>query len=381
MKNPPEQQPQPFFKILTSEDGSTATILLYGYIGRWYDLNEDGDFVNVGVTDVEFVKELERLEKTYSDIHIRINSPGGDVFHGNAICSAILRSTAQIHTYVDGVAASMAADIWLCGKRRHMAKNGMLMIHNALAWCVGNAKDMRNTADFLDKISRAICIGTAEGIGMSVDDMWDKYYADYTDHWLNYEDAAADGLVTETDDEYQAAEPPKDINKMTYAELIKHFTQESDPEGPGLLAQVRGAFQRSVQRIGRLGSKFFHQPNSADMNLDEFKKALADGTLKTEDVQAALNELNPPADPPPAAPTAPPAESEVEKLTKLVGKLSEDIAALKAAPGAAPSQPASPATDLPTEGDNAGRKQLDDFNAGLKAAAEKDDTVRFRPGN
>ena len=117
------------------------------------------------------------------------------------------------------------------------------------------------------------------------------------------------------------------------------------------------------------------------MNLDEFKKALADGTLKTEDVQAALNELNPPADPPPAAPTAPPAESEVEKLTKLVGKLSEDIAALKAAPGAAPSQPASPATDLPTEGDNAGRKQLDDFNAGLKEAADKDDTVRFRPGN
>jgi len=139
----------PYFKVVTSQDNGRAEMFLYGYIGKdpWWD----EEMKEESLTDLEFTRALRELEKEHNEIHIRINSPGGSVYHGDPIISAIQASEATIHTYNDGMAASMAADIWLAGDVRHMAKNAKMMIHATGTIAIGTAKDMRAAAEMLDK--------------------------------------------------------------------------------------------------------------------------------------------------------------------------------------------------------------------------------------
>ena len=74
-----------FYKILTTEGATEATIMLYDYIGEYYEWSPETGYTKEGITDLDFVQELNRLDEKHSVIHLRINSPGGDMFHGNAI--------------------------------------------------------------------------------------------------------------------------------------------------------------------------------------------------------------------------------------------------------------------------------------------------------
>lgn len=372
-----------FYKILTDTGGDQATILLYGFIGEVYDFDyEEGRWRMVGVTDVEFVQELNRLAAQFPVINIRINSPGGDMMHGNAICTAILNCTAEVHTWVDGVAASMAADIWLCGKHRHMAKNGMLMIHGALGWAVGHAQDMRECADVLDKFSRSVCIGTAESLGISSEDMWNRFYADYKDHWMTHDEAVAEKLVNDDTEEYSAENLPEDVSKMTHSQLLKHFEKKNDPEAPGLLERISQLYHKTVQRFAGSASKSLTTQSTPEMNFDDFKKSLADGTLDVESVKTHLASIAPaapaPADnPEPATPEEP---EYVKALRTSIDALQKQVADLGAQPGAQKSIPTPPAADPKTDVGDSTPNALESFNKRAAQAAAADDVVRFTPG-
>jgi len=132
-----------YFKVVTTENGGIPEILLYGIIGqeRWWEEDK-----SASITDIEFVKTLRKLEEKHDKINLRINSPGGSMYHGNAIISAIISSKAEITGYNDGLCASMAADIWIACHKREMPDHTILMVHSALGFTLGNAKDHRNSA-------------------------------------------------------------------------------------------------------------------------------------------------------------------------------------------------------------------------------------------
>lgn len=88
---------------------SVSTIYMYGDIG--YE-----------VASGQIAAELAACAEESERIDIRINSNGGDVFSGIAIYNAIRQSNADIRLYVDGVAASMASVIALCGKPVEMSR-------------------------------------------------------------------------------------------------------------------------------------------------------------------------------------------------------------------------------------------------------------------
>ena len=106
-----------------------ATILLYDQIGTTY--NEDGQ-PTYGINgsqiaeQIQYLNEVERVEK----INIRINSIGGNVYEGYSIVSAMLSSKCPCHTYIDGLAASIAGVIAMAGKTCSMYDYGTLMLHN-----------------------------------------------------------------------------------------------------------------------------------------------------------------------------------------------------------------------------------------------------------
>lgn len=392
MKKDAIQPTSRFYKILATEGSDEATILLYNYIGEYYEYDEEADRWKMGgVTDIQFLQELNSLAAKHKIIHIRLNSPGGDFYHGNAIMTAIQSCAAEVHTWNDGVCASMAADIWMCGKQRHMAKNALLMIHPAWSFCIGHASDMRDCADQLDKVSNAAIIATAASTGISEDDMRSRYYADYKDHWLTYADAVTDGLVTVTGEEYTAADVPPEIDNMTYKQLVAHFEKRDNPDGPGLLDRVRSMYEKTIAAFSAKGPKPAHNPpsthNTQDMNLEELKKALADKTIDATAVKTLLESL----EPAPGATTEPaPGAGNDNPLAAAITKLTTDFEALKAElvetqktleeygqkPGASKSTPPMP------DGDPAAGTDQPDvlkaFNETMAKAAVDGD-VKFTP--
>jgi ATP-dependent Clp protease, protease subunit len=206
-----------YFRIVTEEREDSADMYLYGYIGQ--DFWWDEQMKEESLTDLEVVKSIKDLEKKYSRINVRINSPGGSVFHGDPIITALRSSTAEIHTYIDGIAGSMAADIWVIGKVRHMASNSKLMIHSTSSFCWGTAKDMTETAKMLESFDSAAISTFSEATGMAEDEVKERFY-DYRDHWVTAPEAKEMGLIDEIDT-YDTVETVANPEKMSYSELLK----------------------------------------------------------------------------------------------------------------------------------------------------------------
>ena len=59
--------------------------------------------------------------------------------------------SAKVNIYIDALAASIASVIAMSGDTIFMHKNSFLMIHNSWVMTIGNAEELRKTADLLDK--------------------------------------------------------------------------------------------------------------------------------------------------------------------------------------------------------------------------------------
>lgn len=123
--------------------GTSADIYIYEQIGENWWTGE-------GVTAKAFVKDLKALGN--ADINLHINSGGGSVFDASAIYTALKAHKGNVTSYIDGIAASAASWIALAANQVVMADNALFMIHNPFGGAQGNAQDMRDMADILDKI-------------------------------------------------------------------------------------------------------------------------------------------------------------------------------------------------------------------------------------
>ena len=170
-----------FFNIIPG-DGEVA-ILLYGDVG-------DGQCVDSG----RVVAELMALQSQYSKIDVRINSRGGDVFSGIAIYNALRTSKADITVYIDGVAASIAGIIALCGKPLYMSPYAKLMLHSVSGGAWGNASDLRSMAEQMEVLQGDLAKMIAGRCGMDKEEVLAKYF-DEKDHWLNANEALEMKLI------------------------------------------------------------------------------------------------------------------------------------------------------------------------------------------
>lgn len=214
-----------FFNIIAS--GNTATILLYGDIG-------DGVFADVrsGV----ITRELKEAEAAYKSIDVRINSNGGDVYAGIAIFNALRNSKADIRIYVDGIAASMASVIALCGKPVQMSKYARLMLHSVSGGCYGTKDELKEVVQQIESLEGTICEMYAAKTSKSADSIRNTYF-DGKDHYLSADEALTLGFI---DGIYDADPIP----------------EESTPE------QIYQIFNNRLNK----------PQNSIKMNIDELRK-------------------------------------------------------------------------------------------------------------
>ncbi len=131
-----EGREQGWYRI-ANQAGAPTQVNIYDEISWW------------GISAQEFVDDLAKID---GPVEVHINSPGGDAFDGITIYNA-LAARDGVTTVVDGLAASAASVIFMAGATRVASPGSMVMIHDALALCIGNAADMRETAALLDKVS------------------------------------------------------------------------------------------------------------------------------------------------------------------------------------------------------------------------------------
>lgn len=138
------------------ENGANdATIYLYGVIDEYW-----------GVSAQAVATALTSLPQGIETLHVRINSPGGDVFEARAIKTLIEQhSAAKKIAHVDGIAASAASFVMMAADEIEASKGAMIMVHNAWSVCWGNKHDMRTTADLLDKIDETLIADYAKKTG------------------------------------------------------------------------------------------------------------------------------------------------------------------------------------------------------------------------
>lgn len=104
-----------------------------------------------GIGPKEFKASLDSA-KGAKTIKLLVNSPGGSVFDGMAIYNMLSQHRDKLDIEVVGLAASIASIIALSGRSLTMAEGSYFMIHNPLTVMVGNAEELRKTAELLDKM-------------------------------------------------------------------------------------------------------------------------------------------------------------------------------------------------------------------------------------
>lgn len=153
-----------------------------------YLYDEIGGF---GTSAASFTAELS---KARGPVTVHVNSPGGSVFDGLAIMTAITRHPLPVAIEIDGIAASIASVLAMAGRPVRMAANAMLMIHNATTGMHGDAAALRKQADTLEQVQQQLVDVYARKTGMDAERILAMMDAET---WLTAADAHALGFVDE----------------------------------------------------------------------------------------------------------------------------------------------------------------------------------------
>lgn len=184
-----QQQENKFWNFIPAAGNKPPELLLYGAISSQQSWWEDR------VTPGKFNEELAALGDV-SEIIVRINSGGGDVFAANAIFTRLKDCSAKITVKIDGWAASAATIIAMAGDTIKIAKNGVFMIHDPAmtVWDTFTAEEFEKMAEELKVIKQSIVNTYAMKSGRDTQDIEQLMSVET---WWTGEDAVSNGFCDE----------------------------------------------------------------------------------------------------------------------------------------------------------------------------------------
>jgi len=210
---------------------STADLYLYGEVGGF------------GANASEFISALSQLKGAHINLHI--HSPGGSVFEGHAIFNALRGHAGGVTTFVDGIAASMASVIAMAGKPVKMASNGFLMIHNPWATFSGDATEMRQEADVLDKLKEGLVKIYSDKSGQDAETI---RAAMDSETWFDAEEAVAFGFADEIYNGLEAV-AKLDVSRFAKAPALLIKLMNNEPTADAVEPTVETVEAETVEPV------------------------------------------------------------------------------------------------------------------------------------
>lgn len=209
---------RPCFRFTAHAADKLAVLALDEEIGFW------------GTQAKDFRAALDAVDG--HELHVEINSIGGDVFAGlgmyNMLRTWAARDGNTVTTRVTGLAASIASVIALAGDKREMPKNSFAMVHQASSGVWGTADDMREAADTLDKIDASIRSIYVDRMGV---DEAKATEIMAKDTWLTAEECLSLGFATDLTDSVEAT-AKYDIERAELPENVRAVFKAQASEPP-----------------------------------------------------------------------------------------------------------------------------------------------------
>ena len=147
------------------------------------------DSVNALIRQLRYLQN----EDPKAPITLYINSPGGSVDSGMALYDVMQAVSCPIRTVCVGLAASMAALLFMSGAERGMLPHSRLMIHDPLiVQTGGSALKLKAVSDDLMETRQIIARVIAEHSGKSMDEVLAKTASD---SYFRAEEAIEFGLA------------------------------------------------------------------------------------------------------------------------------------------------------------------------------------------
>lgn len=138
-------------------------------------------FGEVNYSTESLAADITRLSKKSKEpIVILIDSPGGSVFSGEKVVSAMEASRADVYTVCVGMCASMAAIIHQYGTKRLATDRSVLMFHDASGMLGGRVSEMLSLLSLIKRklektnhyIANRAKMPYAEFIALEANNFW-----------------------------------------------------------------------------------------------------------------------------------------------------------------------------------------------------------------
>ena len=192
-----------FYNLIPGQPGEESRLYIDGEIVSGQDYT---DFWTASRTKgaQTFRRELEAC----GPVTVYINSPGGDVFAGAAMYSALLEHPHKVTVKIMGIAASAASVVAMAGDEVLISPVGYMMIHDPWSYVVGNAREMEHEAQVLREIGEGIVAAYQKKTGET-----------YMNAQSAIENGFCDGLFTPDEDKAalaQASAPAASMRGRDY---------------------------------------------------------------------------------------------------------------------------------------------------------------------
>lgn len=269
--------------------------------GYSLDVNDEIGFWGINHQTVK--AQLD--EANGSDITLNISSLGGDVNHAFAIYNLLKSHSGRVVANIYGDAASAATIIALGADEVRMAENVFFMIHNVWTMAVGNANEMREQAELMDKFDNQIKNVYKKKTGLNRNKITSLMN---NETWMTAQEAKEYGfvdVVTQSEEILNRNEAKifNSLNKNVAKELINKINNKKSTEmeidtekvASGIFASLKEMFAKENKEVS--DEKLQNAANAQAETLKaQFEEALTKAetqitelTNKVSEVEETLN--------------------------------------------------------------------------------------------
>ena len=259
--------------ISAIKEKGKARIEIKGTIAGWRD------------TERNFTRSVEdMIREGIKDVHLYINSPGGDCFEANEIVNVIRKFPGKITGEGGALVASAATYIAIHCEEFIMPENGLFMIHQPRGFTSGTQKEVKTYLELIERMTETYFQAYLKKTTMKEDELKKKWEAG--DFWMNAKEAKKYGFATSIE------------GKASITTASAKMIAESGYTGPVAITEFTNPLNNEEMELNALLVQFGMPANTTKTSLS---KQLASGNvrqnvqkcLKRRKRNASLLKLNP----------------------------------------------------------------------------------------
>lgn len=274
---------KPFHYEVKNQASGGAEILLYGFIGRWDEVDYP-----------RFQSIFREALKSNKELTIRIHSGGGSVFEGLAIYDLIRASDCNVTVIIEGMAASMGFVIALSGDEILINENAFGMAHAVKGGIYGNKQEMLNYIELIDSCEERLRQIFTERTKADAN-IINEWLTSGKDFWLSAEKCKELGIADEI---LKPTKQRKGDDENTDSENIINKTPEEAfecfnvfPEVPQQINTNQNNDMNKQALLAVLMTAGFAGALTASSSDNEFEAHLKDILNKAKKTDSLENEL------------------------------------------------------------------------------------------